>query len=210
VDTEGNPTEQMPLTGGWNIAASEGFGFAGDMISENLTPGGKLAGFNDEDLFRALRHGISQDGKLLGFMSLLSYGQLSDGDTEAIIAYLRAQPPAPQAATTGDKLNFVGAVMFGAGLFGSPKPAADTVSAPPQGVDAVYGKYVATFGECRGCHGPDATGVPASPVGPAIPNPRPIIGTWSLEQFIQTMRTGVRPSGTPFSEAMSWQNVPKI
>ncbi len=209
VDAAGNPGEAQPLTGGWNIAAAEGFGFVGDMVTENLTPGGKLGGYSDGELFRVLRHGINQDGKLLGFMPLLPYAQLSDDDTEAIIAYLRSLPPVETTGPTGDKLTFVGAIFYGAGIFGTPDPGAASVSAPPQGATAEYGKYVATFGECRGCHGPDATGVAAS-MFPAVPNPRPLVGTLTLEQFVEMMRSGVRPGNNPFPDTMPWKNAAKM
>lgn len=210
VGSDGNPTEQPPLTGGWNIAAAEGFGFMGAMVTENLTPGGKLAGYSDGDLFRVLRHSIAKDGQRLGFMAFLPYGQLSDDDTEAIIAYLRTLPSAPTTGPTGDQLNYLGMLLYGSGMFPLPAPAADKVTAPPKGVTAEYGKYVATFGECVGCHGPDVTGVAASAMSPAVPNPRPSIATWTREQFVQTMRTGVRPSGAPFTEAMPWQGAAKM
>lgn len=112
MDANGNPSGELPLSGGWDITAAEGFGFAGDMVTENLTPGGKLAGYSDGELFRVLRYGLNQDGDLLAFMPLLPYAQLSDADTEAIIAYLRSQPPVEQPVTTGDKLTFVGAVFM--------------------------------------------------------------------------------------------------
>ncbi|NUQ83238.1 MAG: cytochrome c [Anaerolineales bacterium] len=207
VGPNGRPTGEYPLSGGWNIAESEGFGFIGDMIAENLTPGGKLKDYSDGELFRALRYSIDRQGHKLGMMSFLPYRELSNEDTEAIIAYLRSLPPVPNSSPTGDNMNFLGAVMSGAGLFGEPPPPAPAiVNAPPQGVNAEYGKYVATFGECRGCHGTDMTGSPATSVSPATINPRPFVTTLTLEEFIQTMRTGVRPSGTPFSEAMPWQN----
>lgn len=193
------------MSGGGNLTAAEGFGFVGDIVTENLTPGGKLAGYSDGELFRTIRHRVDKDGNLLAFMSLLPYAQLSDDDTEAIVAYLRTLPPTAQTAATGDKLSFVGGVMFGAGLFGTPEKGADTVVAPPQGITAEYGKYVATFGECRGCHGPDATGTPASAMGPAVPNPRPLVETLSQEQFAQMMRSGVKPDGAAFPDAMPWQ-----
>jgi cytochrome c553 len=205
VGADGTPSMQHPLTGGWNIAAAEGFGFVGDMVAENLTPGGKLAGYSDGELFRTLRHRVDKDGNLLVFMSLLAYAQLSNEDTEAIVAYLRTLPPAEQTAATGDKLSFVGALMFGAGMFGTLEKGADTVVAPPQGVTAEYGKYVATFGECRGCHGPDLTGVPASALGPAVPNPRPLVASLDQNQFFAMMRTGVKPDGAAFPETMPWQ-----
>jgi mono/diheme cytochrome c family protein len=207
VGPDGRPTGEHPLSGGWNIAESEGFGFIGDMVTENLTPGGKLAGYSDGELFRVLRYSIDKQGHELGMMSFLPYRELSNDDTEAIIAYLRSLPPVPTTSVTGDKMNFLAAVMTGAGLFGEASPPAPSiVNAPPQGVNAEYGKYVATFGECRGCHGPDMTGEPATSVSPAIVNPRPFVGSLTLEEFIQTMRTGVRPKGTPFNEGMPWQN----
>ena len=139
-------------------------------------------------------------------MSLLPYGQISDEDTQAIIAYLRSLPPAATQVTTGRKLNYFGMVLFGSGMFPISEAPADTVTAPMQGVSAEYGKYVALLGDCSGCHGPDLTGVEASQMGPAIPNPRPIVATWTQAEFIQTMRTGVRPNGVPFPETMPWQN----
>ena len=207
VGENGRPTGEHPLSGGWNIAEAEGFGFIGDMVAENLTPGGKLASYSDGELFRVLRYSIDQQGHELGMMSFLPYRELSNEDTEAIIAYLRSLPPVSNDGVTGDKMNFLGAVMAGAGLFGEASPPAPAVvTAPPAGANAEYGKYVATFGECRGCHGPNLEGSPATSVSPAILSPRPFVGTLTLDEFIQTMRSGVRPSGAPFSDAMPWQN----
>ncbi len=204
VTAEGMPSEAHPLTGGWNIAAAEGFGFMGDMITENLTPGGKLANYSDGELFRVLRHGIDQEGQQLGFMALLPYPQLSDDDTQAIVAYLRTLPAAPSSGASGDNLNFLGMLLYGSGMFPLPEPAAATVVAPPPGVNAEYGKYVATFGECRGCHGPDATGTAASAMGPAIPNPRLLVGTLSQEQFFadDAQRRQARRRGLPGDHAL--------
>jgi cytochrome c553 len=211
VGPDGNPTGEQPLSGGWNIAAAEGFGFIGDMVAENLTPGGRLASYTDGELFRVLRYSVNQQGHSLGMMSFLPYRELSNDDTEAIIAYLRSLPPVPTTGATGDSMNFLGAVMSGAGLFGAaPPPAPANITAPLQVVNAEYGKYVATYGECRGCHGPDVTGAPATSVSAAIPNPRPIVSTWTQAQFVQTMRTGVRPGGVPFPRTMPWQNASQM
>jgi mono/diheme cytochrome c family protein len=210
VDAEGNPGGEHPLSGGWNIAAAEGFGFMGDIVIENLTPGGKLADYSDGEIFRAIRHGLNKDGDLLVFMPLLPFGQMSDDDIEAVIAYLRSQPATPSSGPSGDKVNFVGALLFGAGMFPSPEAQPDSISAPPAGVTAEYGKYIATFGECRGCHGPDVTGVEASSLGPAVPNPRPFVSALTVEQFVETMRTGFKPDGSAFPEAMPWENASKM
>ncbi len=210
VDAAGNSTESFPLSGGFNIGEAEGFGFIGQVAVENLTAGGKLANYSDGELFRAIRQGVNKDGQTLVFMSLLSFGQLSDDDTEALIAFLRSQPAVTPNGPTGDNPNFIGVLLFGAGIFPSPSPKPDTIAAPPAGVTAEYGGYVATFGECRGCHGPDATGQTDPTTGTVFPNPRTLVATLSAEQFAEMMRTGVRPGGEAFPDAMPWKNASKM
>jgi mono/diheme cytochrome c family protein len=210
VDTAGNPSEQHPLTGGWNIAAAEGFGFMGDMVTENLTPGGKLASYSDGELFRVLRHSINKEGDLLPFMDLMPYKSLSDEDTQAIIAYVRSLPATESNIETGSSLKFLGLVMKGAGMLPAETGTA-SVSAPAEGVSAEYGEYVAIYGDCRGCHGPDVTGVAPSAADPAgTPNPRLLVNTINQEQFFEMMRTGIKPDGNAFPETMPWQNAAKM
>jgi mono/diheme cytochrome c family protein len=207
VGADGAPSRQHPLSGGWNLPEYDGFGFIGDMVTENLTPGGKLAGYSDGELFRVLRYSVDQQGHTVGVMSFMPYRELSNEDTEAIIAYLRSLPPVPTTGPTGDRLNFLGMTMLGAGMFGEPPPPAPAiVTAPPQGITAEYGKYVATIGECRGCHGPNMTGSPATSVSPAVPNPRPFVSSLTLEQFTAMMRSGVKPDGELFPATMPWEN----
>ena len=69
---------------------------------------------------------------------------------------------------------------------------------------------MATFGECRGCHGPDMTGSAATAVSAAIPNPRPIVAAHSEAEFVEMMRTGIRPGDRPFPDTMPWQNAAKM
>jgi cytochrome c553 len=202
---DGRP-DGHPLSGGWDLAAAEGFGFIGQLATENLTPAGRLAGYTDGEIFRVLRHGVDQNGRALGMMSSLPYRHLSDDDLQALVAYLRTLAPAESAGPTGDRLSFVGLLMVGAGMLPSEPPVTGVVIAPPRGETAEYGRYVATFGECRGCHGPDLTGTPASALGPAIPNPRPLVSTLSQAEFVEMMRSGVRPGNSPFPETMPWQN----
>ena len=129
---------------------------------------------------------------------------------KAIVAYLRSLPAESSSGPTGDRFSFVGVLFAGAGLIPEPEPVTGVITAPPAGMTPEYGQYVATFGECRGCHGSDMTGMPASPFGPAVPNPRPFVGTLTQEEFIQAFRTGIRPNGTPFTESMPWQNASKM
>jgi hypothetical protein len=55
------------------------------------------------------------------------------------------------------------------------------------------------------------TGTPPSSLDPAgVPNPRPIVGTWTREQFVQTMRTGIKPTGQAFPDTMPWKNASRM
>lgn len=208
---DGMPGGGPLLSGGANLTAAEGFGFVGDIITENLTPDGKLADYSDGELFRALRHNVTQEGRRMIAMSFMPYNHLSDEDIQAIIAYIRTLPAAANESATGDHLNFIGLLLVGAGLFGeSQPPAPAAIAAPAPGFTAQYGEYVATFGECRGCHGPDMTGKAASMILPAIPNARPYAATLSQEQFTTLMRTGAKPDGTAFPPNMPWYNASKM
>ena len=117
---------------------------------------------------------------------------MSDDDTQAIIAYLRSLEAAPSAGVTGDSLNYIGAIMIGAGILPASRPAVQSVQAPPQGITADYGKYVATYGECRAVTARIWRNC-ESALGPAVPSPRPLVGTLDQAQFVAMMRGGVKP-----------------
>ena len=202
---------EFPLSGGLDLATDIPIPI-GSFVSANLTPGGVLKERTDGELFRVLRHGIAKDGTLSVMMSLMPYRQLSDEDTKALIAFLRSQAPVETKIKSGDDVNLLGGLLFGAGMLPTPDPInKNPIAAPAKGVNAAYGKYVATFGECRGCHGPNMTGSPPSPVDPeGVPNPRPIVGTWTRDQFIKTMRSGVKPTGQAFPDRMPWENASRM
>ena len=208
-----NDGKEMPLTGGLDILAGEGeedFSFAGSMVTANLTPGGVLADRSDGELFRAIRYGFGKNARL-GMMSSLPYHELSDDDTHAIIAFLRSQQPVTTASNGGDNLNLIAVILFFSEvIFPLEENREGVIAAPAPGLTAEYGKYVATFGECRGCHGPEMTGMEATVLSEAIPNPRVFVSAVTLEQFIQTMRTGVRPNGVAFADFMPWENASRM
>jgi cytochrome c553 len=174
------------------------------MIVSNIASDGQIKDYTDAELFRAIRHGIRKDGSRLTIMSLTSIREYSDDDVKAIIAFLRSQPPANSDKRGGDQLNFVAMVLFGAGMLPDFTPAQQSVSALPPSISPTYGKYVATLGDCRACHGPDMTGQEGTPALPGAPNPRPYVAAHSLQQFQQMMRTGVRPTGGTLD--MPWEN----
>lgn len=201
----------FPMVGGLDLkAVEESLPPIGQLVTENLTPGGKLANYSDGEIFRAIRHGFTKDGHRLGFMPLLTINQISDEDLIALIAFIRIQSSVEPQGPTGTKLNFLGMLFYGAGLFpiSSDNPGQITASAP--GPNAEYGEYVATFGDCRGCHGPDMTGMPGTSFSAPVPNPRPFVSLLTLEQFTEMMRSGIKPGGTAFRDGMPWKNASRM
>ena len=198
----------QPLTGGLDLAAEIPLPL-GPMIAANITPAGIIRERSDGELFRLLRYGFNGDNQVSAVMANMPYRALSDEDLVAIIAYLRSREPVESSGMRGSELNFLAAVMTGAGLFPIPEPIHGVVTAPPRGGTAEYGRYVAIIGDCITCHGPDLTGMPPSQLAPdGYPNPRPMAATWTLEQFVQTMRTGVRPTGLALD--MPWENASQM
>ena len=67
-------------------------------ISPNLTPGGEVAFWSEEDFIKAIRTGITPSGHQLDpeFMPWKDYGKFYDDELKAIYAYLKTVPSLPQ------------------------------------------------------------------------------------------------------------------
>ena len=67
-------------------------------ISPNLTPGGELGGWNDEDFFNAIRTGVTPSGHQLDpeFMPWQEYRLFYDEELKAVWLYLQSLPSLPQ------------------------------------------------------------------------------------------------------------------
>lgn len=180
----------------------------------NLTAGaGGVGGsMTDEDWIRAIRHGVGQDGRALMIMQSNTFHYLGDADLGALIAYLKSLPPVDNPLPER-RIEVLGRVMMAAGLF--PAAAVDKIDhagvvppAPEAGVTAAYGEYLSRT--CTECHGADMNGAPFGPPGQevATPNLTPggTLSTWTEENFIATMRTGVTPGRRSLSEEMPWKN----
>ena len=187
----------------------------GTLAAPNLTAGkGGIGGLmTDADWNRAIRHGIGHDGRLLVIMPSADFSHLSDADLGAIVAYLKTLPPIDYQAPPRN-LFFVADIGLAAGLFGKlPAEAIDHTAAHAASVPAAetaeYGQYLATLATCSGCHGPNLDGKgggggPSSVVPPNL-TPSGEVGTWTKAQFINTIRTGVTPSGHQLTDDMPWK-----
>jgi mono/diheme cytochrome c family protein len=123
-------------------------------FAPNITPGGRIADWSDEDLARAIREGLRPDGTIIGPpMPFAVYRHISDDDLASIVAFLRTVP----ALDGGEP----------ASVYNIPLPPAygrpiETVSAPEPGVTVEYGEYLVALAHCMECHSP------MTPMGPDL------------------------------------------
>jgi mono/diheme cytochrome c family protein len=187
------------------------------IYSANLTPGTGGAGseFSDADWARALRHGVDNKGRGLVVMPAQLFWNFSDQDLGDIIAYLKSLPPVDKEHPD-PQINVVGKTMIGAGMFGPAVVSADVIAHDqrplivPVGVTAAYGKYLVSVSGCHDCHGPQLAGGKSTKPG-AIDAPNLTPGgelrAWSDAQFVNTIRTGVAPSGHALNpDEMPWKH----
>lgn len=74
------------------------FGPPGEEVpSPNLTPGGELASWSEEDFFKTLRTGVTPSGHQLSVdMPWMYYGRMSDEELKALWLYLQSLPALKQ------------------------------------------------------------------------------------------------------------------
>jgi mono/diheme cytochrome c family protein len=185
----------------------------GRIASANLTKGKGGIGStrSDADIVRAIRHAVGPEGRKLLIMPSMEYNDLSAEDVGAVVAYIRSLPPVdrePPPMKFGPIFRMLVATNQ------MPASEADMIdhskaprSAPPQGVTAEYGKYLAEVSGCRGCHGPGYSGGPmpfGDPNWPPSANITPTgLKLYDEASFMKLLREGTRPvSNTPVNEAM--------
>jgi mono/diheme cytochrome c family protein len=124
-------------------------------VAGNITPGGRIAGWSDAELKRAIREGIRPDGTLIGPpMPFAMYRGLSDSDLDAMVAFLRSLPAIE---------NDPGTSAYNIPLPPAYGPPVETVADVPRGVTAEYGGYLAgPVAHCMECH------TPMGPQGPLL------------------------------------------
>lgn len=192
----------------------------GTIDSANLTAGEGGAGqefISDEDYVRAIRHGIDPEGKPIFMPAVVSTAHLSDQDLGSIIAYLKTVAPVDHK-TNGQNFTPLAKILMVAGVV--PQLPVEVVShevhvtAPERGATVEYGEYLVNINDCRVCHGPNLNGGPfPDPTITLIsPNLTPggELGFWTEEQFTDTIRTGITPSGHQLSEHMPWKDYRKF
>lgn len=185
------------------------------LAAPNLTTGkgGVLPNYSDDALEAVIRHGVKYNGGVLRFMPSHEMSQFANDHVAAIIAYLRAQPAVDNVVpdmSIGPVIRVL-AVLKKVTLF--PYDRIDhtkrAVANAPTGSSIELGKYIGAG--CIGCHGDGLSGgkIPGAPPDwPAAANITPTgLHSWSEDDFIRTMRTGINPSGHKLDGKMPWKQL---
>lgn len=168
----------------------------GSLTPPNLTPAGPLQNWTDGEIIRAIREGVHKDGRTLMIMPAESFHYASDEDVQSLVAYLRSQAPV-QHNVPEIQPNLIALIILAVGAYppSVQPPITQPIIAPPQGETPAYGEYLVNISDCRVCHGADLASGTTRAFTPNGPNLTLIVPNWTREQFIQTIRTGVDPTG---------------
>ena len=170
----------------------------------NLTPDRETgAGTWTDDMFaRAIREGISHDGRtLFPLMPYEQYRYMSDEDLASVVVYLRSLPAIRNPQPPTDMPFPLSRLVNSA-----PEPVTAPVPEPNRQDPVAYGDYLVRMGACRDCHTPMVQGeritaldlgggfVLSGPYGQIAssnitPDPSGI-PYYTEELFLEMMRTG--------------------
>jgi mono/diheme cytochrome c family protein len=190
----------------------------GQVITPNLTTGQGGIGSQrtDEDLIRAIKHGIRPDGTPLLFMPSTEFYYLSDKDLGDVLAYIRSVPPVENEMQLSS-LSFTGFMAMNVvkNITFLPAEIIPHTELPPPasepGVTVEYGEYLSI--SCKVCHGLTLSGgeIPGfPPEWPATPNLTSGAGsrlpTWGEAGFIEILQTGEKHGRTINPNYMPWKS----
>ena len=147
----------------------------------------------DAQLDRAIRQGIGADGRALVIMPSQSYQFLTDQESAALIAAIRAfaKNGAEQPHRSIGPLGRIG--LLGGKFFTAPQLAAQYRQSPLPDLGPRFagGRHFVEI-KCSECHGADLKGKELEPG--VVSSDLSIVGAYDLEQFKTLLRTGVPPS----------------
>lgn len=196
----------------------------GEIYSANITqhPEYGITQYTDGELAYLLRTGIKKDGQYAP-PYMPKFPHLSDEDLNNIIAFLRSDHPLVQASENNppaSQPSFLTKVLCKVAFGPLPYPE-KPIPNPNPNDKVAFGKYIATAKfECYSCHSADFKTVdimnPENSGGyfgggnPLLREDESIIlspnltmdketglGNWTEEEFIRTVKTGIRPDGRP-------------
>lgn len=179
-------------------------GFPGRIVAPNITPDPEtgLGRWTDGEKMRAIREGVSRDGRpLFPLMPYQEYAHMSDEDVESLVAFLNAMKPI-RSHLPITQLDFPVSLL----IRFAPKPVTSRIPNPDKNDPVKYGQYLVALGECAGCHTPKERGENIAGkefaggeefrIGGFLvrsanitPDEETGIGRWSEERFVSTVKS---------------------
>lgn len=188
---------------GRTFVEDDGLVIAGPNITTG--PGGVVAAYQPADWVRAIRHGVTPQGRALMVMPSEDYNRFTDDDLAALVAHVRALPPQTgQGAVV--TLPMPVKALYGFGVIKDAAERIDHALSPqtpvPEGVTLEHGRYVAHM--CIGCHGPTLAGgkIPGGPpdwppASKLTPGEGSVMPRYpDADALIAMFRSGKRPDGS--------------
>jgi cytochrome c553 len=214
--THGAPELPGMRGAGWDVPYLENK-MPGKVFAPNITPDVEtgIGAVPDDAIARAIREGVARDGHAIFMMPWQNYSQLSDEDLASVVVYLRSLSPVKkQRPRTEINVPVRWIMKF------LTRPITAPVPPPDLSTPVARGKYLATLGDCEGCHTPVNKRHEPLP-GMAFAGGQEFRGPFGLRRssnitphasgiahyneklFVRTMRTG-NIGGRRISSLMPW------
>jgi mono/diheme cytochrome c family protein len=178
----------------------------GRVVAPNITSDAAtgVGAWTDDELARAVREGVSRDGRaLFPMMPYEHFRHMSDEDLASIIVFLRTVPPIRRELPKTEIILPVKYLMRNA-----PEPVTQPISSDQaNSSDPVKrGAYLVMMADCAGCHTPQVRGQAVA--GMDLAGGMPLTGPWGTVAsanitpddsgikyydealFVQALRTG--------------------
>lgn len=133
-------------------------GVPAKLVAPNLTPDPEtgLGRWSDDEIARAIREGITRDGRaMFPLMPYPNYRSMSDEDVASLVVYLRSLPPVRHPLPETEVFAPVKYLIRDV-----PQPINAPVPAPDVSTPAARGAYLARMAACNECHTPAKRGAP--------------------------------------------------
>ncbi|MET3179348.1 UNVERIFIED_ORG: mono/diheme cytochrome c family protein [Variovorax guangxiensis] len=187
----------------------------GTVYSSNLTPDDKagIGSWSSAHFWRAMHNGRSKDGRLLyPAFPYPSFTQVTREDSDAIYAYLRSVPPAPEP-NRAHRLRFPydtqAALAVWRALSFKPEPFVVNAGKPVEWNRGAY--LVNGLGHCIACHGSrNSLGATETKLGlsggliavenwyaPSLTDPHEAgLADWPATEVVALLKNGTAPRGS--------------
>lgn len=167
----------------------------GVIYAPNLTPGGVLKDASDGQISRAVREGVSFEGRPLLVMPSTHYHGMSDRDLASVIAWLRHQP-AVDRVVPARKLAPLAYLILGLHQFetSATLPVFQPIPEVPEDSTRTYGAYLTPILGCSDCHGADYRGGHKGQLPPLGPSLTGFVSEHPYATFELALRQGVKPA----------------